>query len=176
GWDERHRIAWVQISKISRERNQEVYERLGVDVKEEVSCFDPFDSNIIETLDLLREIESEGDEVILIEGRTFSVDLAALWHALNVVKADWILHVTDVGQRGHFEMCISAAKRAGWIVSDRCPYPLSHVGFGLVQADDYERLLDEAKIRCKAVLVGQADKADEWTAQELEDTAEALAY
>ena len=61
-----------------------------------------------------------------------------------------------------------AAKRAGWIVNDHSPCPLSHVGFGLVQADDSERfqtlstkdvslvnLFDEAKSRCKAVLVEQ---------------------
>ena len=60
----------MQISKISRERNQKVYERLGVvHVKEEVSCFDPFHPNIIETS---TEFESEGNEAI-------SVDLAALW-------------------------------------------------------------------------------------------------
>ncbi|PWA97106.1 Aminoacyl-tRNA synthetase, class 1a, anticodon-binding [Artemisia annua] len=185
GCDERHRIAWAQISKISRERNQNIYERLGIHVKEEVSCFDPFDSNNIKTPYIPRKIESERDEAIR---RKFSVDLAALWHALNVVKADWILHVTDVRQRDRFEMFISAAERLGWIVNDGCPYPLSHVGFGVVQADDYERLrtlsttvvylvnlLDEAKIRSKAVLVGQG-KADEWTAEELEHTAEALGH
>ena len=59
----------MQISKISRERNQKIYERLRVHVKEEVSYFDRFDPNIIETL---RDFESEGDEAIC-------VDLAALW-------------------------------------------------------------------------------------------------
>nr|GEZ05498.1 aminoacyl-tRNA synthetase, class 1a, anticodon-binding [Tanacetum cinerariifolium] len=79
-------------------------------------------------------------------------------------------------------MCIIAAKRAGWIVNDHSPCPLRHAGFRLVQADDFDRfqtlstevvslvnLFEEAKSRCKAILVGQA-------AEKLEHTAEALGY
>ncbi|GKE31182.1 anticodon-binding aminoacyl-tRNA synthetase, class 1a, partial [Tanacetum coccineum] len=75
-----------------------------------------------------------------------------------------------------------AAKRAGWIVNDHSPCPLRHVGFGLVQADDFDRfqtlstkvvslvnLFEEAKSLFKAILVGQA-------AEKLEHTAEALGY
>nr|GFB23769.1 aminoacyl-tRNA synthetase, class 1a, anticodon-binding [Tanacetum cinerariifolium] len=75
-----------------------------------------------------------------------------------------------------------AAKRAGWIVNDHSPCPLRHAGFRLVQADDFDRfqtlstevvslvnLFEEAKSRCKAILVGQA-------AEKLEHTAEALGY
>nr|GEZ05497.1 arginine--tRNA ligase, cytoplasmic-like isoform X1 [Tanacetum cinerariifolium] len=40
-WDEAHENAWLQIIEMSREHYQEVYQRLGVRV-EEVSCFDPF--------------------------------------------------------------------------------------------------------------------------------------
>nr|GEW63052.1 aminoacyl-tRNA synthetase, class 1a, anticodon-binding [Tanacetum cinerariifolium] len=125
------------------------------------------------TLDLLREkgltVESEGDKAILIEGWKLPlIELTALWHALNMVKANWIVHVTDVRQRDYFEMCIIAAKRAGWIVNDHSPCLLRHAGFGLVQADDFDRfqtlstevvslvnLFEEAKSRCKAILVGQ---------------------
>ncbi|PWA74040.1 arginyl-tRNA synthetase, class Ic [Artemisia annua] len=178
GWDERHHNAWVQICKLNRERYQKG------------KSFYDFDIRI---LDLWREmsstIESERDEAILIEGRKLPlVDLAALWHALKIVKADWIVRVTDVGQQDNTEMCITAAKRAGWIESDQLHRPLSTVGIGLVQGDDFERfltlgtkvvnlgnLLDAAKSHCKAVLVGQG-KADEWTAEELEHTAEALGY
>ncbi|PWA87719.1 Aminoacyl-tRNA synthetase, class 1a, anticodon-binding [Artemisia annua] len=184
GWDERREIARLQIVKISRENYQKVYQHLGVHMEEEGKR--SYGSYISGTLDLLRKkgltVESEGDKAIFIEGRKLSlVDLTALWHDLNMVKADWIVHVTDVGQREYFEMCIIAAKRAGWIVNDHSPCPLSHVGFGLVQADDSERfqtlstkdvslvnLFDEAKSRCKAVLVEQA--------KEPEHTAEALGY
>lgn len=184
GWDERHEIARLQIVKISREHYQKVYQLLGVHMQEEGKR--SYGSYISATLDLLRKkgltVESEGDKAIFIEGRKLPlVDLTALWHDLNMVKADWIVHVTDVGQQDYFEMCIIAAKRAGWIVNDHSPCPLSHVGFGLVQADDSKRfqtlstkdvslvnLFDEAKSRCKAVLVEQA--------KEPERTAEVLGY
>nr|GEX59007.1 arginine--tRNA ligase, chloroplastic/mitochondrial-like isoform X2 [Tanacetum cinerariifolium] len=85
-WDEAHENAWLQISEMSREHYQEVYQRLGVRV-EEVSCFDPFYNirlHISATLDLLREkgltVESDGDKAILIEGRKLPlVELTALW-------------------------------------------------------------------------------------------------
>lgn len=62
-----------------------------------------------------------------------------------------------------------AAKRAGWLPADDHKYPkASHVGFGLVLGEDGKRfrtrntevvrlvdLLDEAKNRSKAVLVGR---------------------
>ncbi|GJT23041.1 anticodon-binding aminoacyl-tRNA synthetase, class 1a [Tanacetum coccineum] len=110
------------------------------------SLYDPY---ISKTLDLSRgkglSIDGEG---VFIEGRKLPLaDLAALWHALDMVKADWIVHVTD------------AAKHVGWIVTQHSR--ISHVGLGLVEGDDLERfvdlddLLDEAKSRCKVVLVGQ---------------------
>nr|GEX36743.1 aminoacyl-tRNA synthetase, class 1a, anticodon-binding [Tanacetum cinerariifolium] len=113
----------------------------------------------------------------------------ALRHALDVEKADWIVHVTDAGQRDYIDMCITAATRVGLITDDHSKYPLSHVGFGHVQGDDFERyqnmntkvvrlvnLLDEAKSQCKVLLAGQAGMADEWTAEELEHAAEVLGY
>ncbi|GJZ51212.1 anticodon-binding aminoacyl-tRNA synthetase, class 1a, partial [Tanacetum coccineum] len=138
-----------------------------------------YDSYISKTLNLLREkgfnIDSEG---VFGEGQKLPlVDLAALWHAVDMVKADWVVHVTDVEQQDYIEMCIIAAKQ---IVNDLCHHSFSHVGFG-VEGDDFERfvnlvyLLDEAKSRCKAILVGQG-KADKWTTEKLEHTAEALGY
>ncbi|GJY55011.1 RNA-directed DNA polymerase, eukaryota [Tanacetum coccineum] len=119
----------------------------------------------------------------------FSSCSGGVLHALEVEKADWIVHVTDVGQRDYIDMCITAAKRIGLIADDHSKYPLSHVGFGHVQGNDFERfqifktelvslvnLLDEAKSRCKGLLAGPAGMADEWTAEELEHAAEALGY
>ncbi|PWA86837.1 Aminoacyl-tRNA synthetase, class 1a, anticodon-binding [Artemisia annua] len=153
-----------------------------------------YDLYISETLDLLRgkglTIVSEGDGAVFIEGRKLPlVYLTTLRHALDVEKADSIVHVTDVGKRDYIEMCITAAKRVGLITDDHSKYPLSHVGFGHVQGDDFERfqtfntkvvslvnLLDEAKSRCKVLLAGQAGMADEWTTEDLEYAAEALGY
>ncbi|XP_028075270.1 arginine--tRNA ligase, chloroplastic/mitochondrial-like [Camellia sinensis] len=68
-------------------------------------------------------------------------------------------------------------------------YPkTNHVGFGLVLGEDGKRfrtrstevvqlidLLDEAKSRCKAALV-ERGKVDEWTEEELDQTAKAVGY
>ncbi|KAF9610923.1 hypothetical protein IFM89_025733 [Coptis chinensis] len=69
-----------------------------------------------------------------------------------------------------------------------CIEGLEPVGFGLVLGDDGKRfrtrasevvrlvdLLDEAKNRSKAALVGRG-KAEEWTDEELKQTAEAVGY
>ncbi|XP_024996277.1 arginine--tRNA ligase, chloroplastic/mitochondrial-like isoform X2 [Cynara cardunculus var. scolymus] len=205
GGEEKYRKAWAQICEISRKGYGKVYEHLGVHLEEKGESF--YNPYIPGTLDLLREKglieESEGAQVIFIEGKKIplivvkrdggfnyaSTDLAALWYRLNEEKAEWIIYVTDVGQREHFEMFFTAAKRAGWLPTDESKYPkTNHVGFGLVLGDDGKRfrtrssevvklvdLLDEAKTRCKAALV-ERGKAAEWTAEELEHTAEAVGY
>ncbi|KAL9996483.1 putative arginine--tRNA ligase [Helianthus debilis subsp. tardiflorus] len=205
GGEEKYRKAWAQICEISRKGFEKVYQRLGVHLEEKGESF--YNPYIPGTLDLLRQKglieESEGAQVIFIEGKKIplivvkrdggfnyaSTDLAALWYRLNEEKAEWIIYVTDVGQREHFEMFFTAAKRAGWLPTDENKYPkTSHVGFGLVLGDDGKRfrtrstevvklvdLLDEAKTRCKAALV-ERGKAAEWTPEELEQTAEAVGY
>ncbi|KAK2989606.1 hypothetical protein RJ640_027380, partial [Escallonia rubra] len=205
GGAEKYRKAWSQICEISRRGYERVYERLGVHLEEKgESFYNPF---ITRTLELLSEKglieESEGARVIFIEGKNIplivvkrdggfnyaSTDLAALWYRLNEEKVDWIVYVTDVGQREHFEMFFTAAKRAGWLPSENNKFPkASHVGFGLVLGEDGKRfrtrstevvrlvdLLDEAKSRCRAALVERGKDA-EWTSEELEQTAEAVGY
>ena len=39
-----------------------------------------------------------------------SIDLAARRHRIKDVRADWIIYVTDMGQRRHFEAVFDAAK------------------------------------------------------------------
>ncbi|KAF5935187.1 hypothetical protein HYC85_026316 [Camellia sinensis] len=202
GGEEKYRKAWAQICEISRRGYQRVYQRLGIKIEEKgESFYNPYIPRVLEELDKKGLIEeSEGARVIFIEGKNIplivvkkdggfnyaSTDLAALWYRLNEEKAEWIIYVTDVGQREHFEMFFTAAKRAGWLPAGENMYPkTNHVGFGLVLGEDGKRfrtrstevvrlvdLLDEAKSRCKAVLV----KADEWTEEELDQTAEAVGY
>ncbi|GJX78600.1 anticodon-binding aminoacyl-tRNA synthetase, class 1a [Tanacetum coccineum] len=84
-------------------------------------------------------------------------------HALVEEKADWVLHVSDEGKRDSIEKCIIDARRAKLIVTDPSKCPLSHVGFGLAQGDDFKHLEvinfvnvpDEAKSRCKMLLARQ---------------------
>ncbi|KAL6974475.1 arginine--tRNA ligase [Sarracenia purpurea var. burkii] len=205
GGEERYRTAWAKICEISRKGYERVYQRLGIKLEEKgESFYNPYILRVLEELNNQGLIEdSEGARVISIEGMNrplivvkkdggfnyASTDLAALWYRLNEEKAEWIIYVTDVGQREHFEMVFTAAKRAGWLPAADTMYPkTSHVGFGLVLGDDGKRfrtrstevvrlvdLLDEAKSRCKAALV-ERGKADEWTEEELEQTAEAVGY
>ena len=67
-----------------------------------------------------------------------STDLAAIYHRLLVMRADWIVYVTDLGQEQHFHMIFDAAEQAGW---HRPPLTrCDHMGFGVVQGEDKKRL------------------------------------
>nr|TKW13549.1 hypothetical protein SEVIR_5G109100v2 [Setaria viridis] len=151
-------------------------------------------------------IENEGAQVIPLEGQKSalvvvksnggfnyaSTDLAALWYRLNVERAEWIVYVTDVGQKEHFHKFFSAASMAGWLPDqNEKKYPkTSHVGFGLVLGLDGKRfqtrcsevvrlvdLLDEAKSWCKEELTERLTKNGKiagWTDDELDTTSEAI--
>ncbi|XP_028083503.1 arginine--tRNA ligase, chloroplastic/mitochondrial-like [Camellia sinensis] len=205
GGEEKYRKAWAQICEISRRGYPRVYQRLGIKIEEKgESFYNPYIPGVLEELDKKGLIEeSEGARVIFIEGKNIplivvkkdggfnyaSTDLAALWYRLNEEKAEWIIYVTDVGQREHFEMFFTAAKRTGWLPAGENMYhKTNHVGFGLVLGKDGKRfrtrsievvrlidLLDEVKSRCKATIV-ERGKADEWTEAELDQTAEAVGY
>lgn len=89
-----------------------------------------------------------------------STDLAAIYHRLFLMRSDWLIYVTDMGQETHFFMIFDAAEQAGWHrpPATRC----DHMGFGVVQGDDKKKfktrsgdtvklsdLLDEAVLRAK---------------------------
>ncbi|XP_023882701.1 arginine--tRNA ligase, chloroplastic/mitochondrial isoform X2 [Quercus suber] len=205
GGEQKYRKAWTQICEISRNEFNRVYQRLGVQLEEKgESFYNPYIPAVLKELTSKNLVEdSQGARVIFLEGFNIplivvksdggynyaSTDLAAIWYRLNEEKAEWMIYVTDVGQQQHFDMVFKAAKRAGWLSTDDNAYPkASHVGFGLVLGDDKKRfrtrssevvrladLLDEAKSRCKTTLI-ERGKGDEWTEEELEQTAEAIGY
>ncbi|KAH7850954.1 hypothetical protein Vadar_005108 [Vaccinium darrowii] len=185
GGEERYRKAWSKICEISRQGYERVYERLGIGLEEKgESFYNLYIPGVLEELNQKGLIEeSEGARVIKIEGKSYpfivvksdggfnyaSTDLTALWYRLNEEKAEWMIYVTDVGQREHFEMLCTAAKRAGWLPPADNSYPkASHVGFGLVLGEDGKRFQTRT-----SHLFG---KGDEWTEEELEQTAEAVGY
>lgn len=108
-----------------------MYKRLGVELEEKgESFYNPYIPPVLEELTnkgLI--IENEGAQVIPLEGQKSalvvvksnggfnyaSTDLAALWYRLNVERAEWIVYVTDVGQKEHFHKFFSAASMAGWL-------------------------------------------------------------
>eukprot|EP01018_Ginkgo_biloba_P001980 Gb_29722 [translate_table: standard] len=206
GGEEKYHKAWQQICDISRKEFDQVYKRLKVEIEEKgESFYNPHIPKVLDELREKGLIEkSDGADVIFIEGQNIplivvkrdggfnyaSTDLAALWYRLNEEKVQWIVYVTDVGQSLHFEMFFSAAKRAGWLpIKDDVAYPKArHVPFGLVLGSDGKRfrtrstevvrlvdLLDEAKNRSKQGLIDRG-REDEWTAEELEEAAEAVGY
>jgi arginyl-tRNA synthetase len=69
-----------------------------------------------------------------------STDLAAIQYRLHTVKADRIIYITDSGQREHFEMVIAAARKAGWLTTQRC----EHMGFGVILGEDGKKFKTRA--------------------------------
>jgi len=206
--EDRYRAAWEKICQISRNEFDSVYKRLGVELEEKgESFYNPYIPPVLEELTNKGLItKSEGAQVISIAGQKSplivvkrdggfnyaSTDLAALWYRLNVERAEWIVYVTDVGQKQHFHKFFSAASMAGWLPDqNEKEYPkTTHVGFGLVLGLDGKRfrtrcsevvrlvdLLDEAKSRCKEELIGRLTengKIADWTVDELDTTSEAI--
>ncbi|CAN8325992.1 unnamed protein product [Cochlearia groenlandica] len=205
GGDPIYRKAWAKICEISRTEFDKVYQRLRVELEEKgESFYNPYIRNVFEELNSKGLVEeSDGARVIFIEGFNIplivvksdggfnyaSTDLTALWYRLNEEKAEWIIYVTDVGQKQHFDMFFKAARKAGWLPESDKAYPrVDHVDFGLVLGEDGKRfrtratdvvrlvdLLDEAKTRSKTALIDRG-KDKEWTSDELDQTAEAIGY
>jgi len=66
-----------------------------------------------------------------------STDLAAIYHRLFVMRADWIVYLTDMGQESHFFSIFDAAEQAGW---HRPPITrCDHMGFGVVTGEDKKK-------------------------------------
>ncbi|KAL1190591.1 Arginine--tRNA ligase, chloroplastic/mitochondrial [Cardamine amara subsp. amara] len=196
---------WAKICEISRTEANKVLQRLQVKLEEKgESFYKPYIGNMIEELNNKGLVqESDGARVIFIKdfktplmlvksdgGFTYSTtDMAALWYRLNEEKAEWIIYVTDAGQKEHFDLFFKAARKAGWLPDNDKTYPkVNHVDFGLVSGEDKKRfrtraadvvrlidLLDEAKTRSKAALI-ERGKDKEWTLEELDQTAEAVGY
>jgi arginyl-tRNA synthetase len=86
-----------------------------------------------------------------------TTDLAAVYYRTQVLKADKVVVITDVGQAGHFDLINTTADKIGWTKG----HVVEHVGFGLVTGIDGKRfrtrssdtvrlvdLMDEAVTRC----------------------------
>ncbi len=91
-----------------------------------------------------------------------TTDLAAIKYRLTEDKADWLIYVTDVRQKQHFEMIFAAARKAGWLTDD---VRVDWVGYGMMLGMDgkvfktreggtvkLKDLLDEAESRAQKVV------------------------
>ena len=169
---------WENVCQTSRNEFETIYEALNVRISERgESFYNLMISGILEELEQKNiAVKSEGALCIFssFEGTPLicrksdggynyaSTDLAAINHRIKFEKADWVIYVTDSGQKKHFACIFDATERAGWL--ERCEKTdvrLSHVGFGLVMGEDGKRfrtrsgevirlkeLLSEAESRC----------------------------
>eukprot|EP00117_Sycon_ciliatum_P046198 scpid22578/ scgid33112/ Arginine--tRNA ligase, cytoplasmic; Arginyl-tRNA synthetase len=175
---------WNKICDVSRDAYNDIYRRLGVSTTERgESFYAPFIPDMLKHLESQGAITADdfGRRIVLLPGfkvplilvksdggYTYAAtDMAAIWHRINVVKADWLVYVVDSGQSLHFKSIFAAARRFGI-----CPdtVRLDHVAFGLVTGADGKRiktrsgdsvklaeLLDEAQQRAYAVIADRTD-------------------
>eukprot|EP00971_Amphidinium_carterae_P235748 4678659-Amphidinium_carterae.1 len=154
GGDAFAKSAWQKICEVSRQAFQKIYDRLRITLEERgESFYNPMIAPLAEQLKA-REIcvESDGAMCIFTPKVTEiplmivksdggygydSTDMAAIYHRLFIMRADWIVYITDMGQETHFFMIFDAAKQAGWHREGvtRC----DHMGFGVVQGEDKKR-------------------------------------
>mmetsp|Transcript_23182 Transcript_23182/g.42675 ORF Transcript_23182/g.42675 Transcript_23182/m.42675 type:complete len:585 (+) Transcript_23182:75-1829(+) len=178
--------AWQQICEVSRQAFQKIYDRLKITLEERgESFYNPMIAPLVEDLKARQiSVESNGAmciftpsvaEIPLMMVKSDggygydSTDMAAIYHRLVIMRADWVVYVTDMGQATHFHMLFDAAKQAGWHHQGvtRC----DHMGFGVVQGEDKKRLksrsgdtvklqelLDEAVDRAYQEIVRRVDE------------------
>jgi len=182
---------WTLLCDISRIEFLKVYKRLGVQLQEVgESFYNPAIPVVLQEIEEKKLSHQENGALLmardnwqcpLILRKTDggygydSTDMAAINFRLKNLKADWLIYVTDVGQRTHFDMIFDAARDAGWVGKAQ----LDHVGFGVVCGPDGKRLksregvavrlvelLDEAVTRMEATLqerkkLGKTDLSEE---------------
>lgn len=175
---------WQILCDISRREFQQVYDRLGVSLREMGESF--YNPIIPSVLDMVRAkglmTDSDGAQCVFttVHKQPFllvksdgsylypTTDMAALWYRLHELKADWIVIYTDYTQKDHFDLLFEVGRLAG--VLDPTTHRVNHVGFGTVNDESGKRfktrsgevvrlveLLDEAKARMKAQLLARIE-------------------
>jgi arginyl-tRNA synthetase len=148
------RSAWQKICDVSRVAFEKIYSRLDIKIEERGESY--YNSMIEPIVTELKKrklcVESKGAMCIFTPrvaeiplmavkgdgGYGYdSTDLAAIYHRLFVMRADWVVYITDMGQELHFYMIFDAAMQAGWHrpPTTRC----DHMGFGVVQGEDKKK-------------------------------------
>jgi len=179
------RSAWQKICDVSRVAFNKIYDRLDISLEERgESFYNEMIAPLVEDLKA-RNIcqESKGAmciftpkvaEIPLMAVKTDggfgydSTDLAAIYHRLFIMRSDWIVYITDMGQELHFHMIFDAAEQAGWHRPGvtRC----DHMGFGVVQGEDKKKFKTRSGETVK--LVDLLDEAVERAGQEIKKRVE----
>merc|ERR1719359_766926 len=166
------RVAWQKICDVSRVAFQKIYDRLGITVHERgESYYNSLIPPLVEDLKLRGLVRDSDGAMCLFTPRIAeiplmavksdggygydSTDLAAIYHRLFMMRADWIIYITDMGQELHFHMIFDAALQAGW---HRPPATrVDHMGFGVVQGEDKKKFKTRSGETVKlAVLLDEA--------------------
>jgi arginyl-tRNA synthetase len=156
--EERARRTWELLCGRSRAHFHEIYDRLGVEVREVgESFYQPLLADVVAELEAQGLVEvDDGAKCVFVEGFTTregtplplivqkadggynyaTTDLAAVRHRVGQ-GANRIVYVVDHGQSQHFEMVYAVARRAGWLPDH---VEAVHVPFGLVLGEDGKRL------------------------------------
>jgi arginyl-tRNA synthetase len=168
GWA---REVWESLRRRSESEFHQLYDRLGVEVREVgESFYEPLLPDVVRDLEAKGLITvDDGARCVFLEGHSIplivqkadggynysTTDLAAIRHRVaEGVKR--IVYVVDHGQSQHFAMVYAVAREAGWLPDDVVAV---HVPFGLVLGEDGKRLRTRSgdSVPLKALL----DEAEE---------------
>lgn len=82
-----------------------------------------------------------------------TTDMACIQYRLHTLNADRIIYITDLGQREHFEMIFAAAKKAGWLTTQR----VDHMGFGVILGENKKKFSTRKGVSVKLLdLINEA--------------------
>ena len=148
---------WQRFNEVSLSHCQQVYDRLGVDLRpEHVRGESAYNDDLPLVVADLRAkgmlSESDGAQCVFMdEYRTAedkpmpviveksgggylyaTTDLAAMRYRHEVIHADRVLYFVDQRQALHFEMAFEVARRAGFVGSMQ----MEHMGFGTMNGPD----------------------------------------
>ena len=145
------RRLWTLIVDATRRHYQPLYERLGVQLRQEhergESFYNPMLPGVVADLKRAKiAAESEGAIVVTVEGYENpliiektgggylygTTDLAALRYRVNELRANRVIYLTDSRQSQHFAQVFATAKKAGW-TGDAS---LEHAPFGTMLGED----------------------------------------
>lgn len=157
GGEPESRKAWETICQVSREKFQEIYELLDIQLTEMgESFYNPFLPDLVTDL-LSRSVacESEGAICIFVAGMDApfmiqkrdggfgyaTTDMAALRYRIRELGAVRIIYVTDARQKDHFKQLFAAAGMAGYTDGG---IALAHAAFGSILGKDGKPLKTRA--------------------------------
>lgn len=178
------RTIWKAFVHASREHADAIFARLGVTALERGESFynDMLPGIVSELKDKGLAVVDQGAVCVFLDGfvgregqpqpmliqksdggyNYDTTDLAAIKYRLATDKAGWLIYVTDVRQKQHFDMIFAAARKAGWLTDE---VGVNWVGYGMVLGPDgrvfktreggtvkLKDLLDEAEARAQKVV------------------------